>query len=888
MNNKTNYMNIYYTKVAPENKRINVNSIGLITLMILLTLITFSFHLSAKSISQNIEVKNNEGSNAFMLNKGQWSDDILFRGRSNGIVAQFLYNGISYAASRELEEEAEYNVLEEEESAHEFLVWNVEFTGANLNTMFLTSTQRKTKISFLTGRDTKKHVVDAPVFDVATYANIYNNIDLVYYKTSDRLKYDYIVRPDGNVEDIKMTFNGINDLFINESGSLEVTTAWGTLIDAPPYSYQFINGQKEEVEVVYQLADDFTISFKVIGNYNKDYNLVIDPVTLIWGTYFKATALNAWNYSLNIQQDNNGDIYITGQCDNTLPTTPGVYQTIHGASIDAFISKLSADGTTLLWSTYLGGNGQDIAYDIAINAANEVFVTGYTVSADFPISAGAYQPVYNGNDAFVTKLNAAGNTILYSTYLGGSMQERGEAIYINGANEAYIAGRTYSSDFPTTAGAFQTVFGGAVATIDGFVTKLNAAGTGLIYSTYVGGTGSEVAWDLTVNSLGEAYICGSTSSADFPVTAGAYQTANQGNYDVFVTKLNANGDGLIYSTFIGGASVEWCWAIDINAAGQAYVTGFTGGGFPVTAGAFQTVYGGGGDVFVARLNSTGNALIYATYLGGSLIEYSYGIAVNAADEVYVSGFTQSNNFPVSADAYQGATGGNRDFFISLLDPTGQTLICGTYLGGNDNDYYEPHIVLDQTGLNDVVVINGTSHSNNLPTQAGVYQPTKINGAAGDQPVVFKLESCSQSVLPIELLGFSAQPFNQQVKITWKTLSEVNNEHFIIERKGPDTDWQLLEVVLGAGNSTSPVSYQAYDDNPLVENYYRLKQVDFDGKFTYSKTISINIESNLKYGAYQIYDLYGRDLTKRETKLPTGIYIIKEGDHYRKQYLTQPE
>jgi len=325
----------------------------------------------------------------------------------------------------------------------------------------------------------------------------------------------------------------------------------------------------------------------------------------------------------------------------------------------------------LVYSTYLGGGDYDAGHGIAVDSNGSAYVTGYTASSNFPTTAGAYQTTYGGNgDVFVSKLNAAGSGFVYSTYLGGSGIDNGYGIAVDSNGSAYVTGYTASSNFPTTAGAYQTTYGDGG---DVFVSKLNAAGSGLVYSTYLGVVGFDPSGAIAVDNSGNAYVTGSTQSTDFPTTAGAYQTTYDGSEDVFVSKLNAAGSGLIYSTYLGAN--DRGNGIALDSSGSAYVTGNAYGLFPITAGAFQTTFSGSTDTFVSKLNAAGSGLVYSTYLGGSTNYYSYGIALDNSGSAYVTGYTQSTDFPTTAGAYQTTFGGGSGkAFVSKLNATGSGLV----------------------------------------------------------------------------------------------------------------------------------------------------------------------------------------------------------------------
>ncbi|MGH7812424.1 MAG: SBBP repeat-containing protein [Candidatus Binataceae bacterium] len=319
----------------------------------------------------------------------------------------------------------------------------------------------------------------------------------------------------------------------------------------------------------------------------------------------------------------------------------------------------------LVYSTYLGGGGTDVGTAIAVDSTGDAYVTGITSSPNFPTTTGAFDTRPCGC-AFVTKLNVAGSALVYSTYLGGSGRDRGYGIAIDSSSNAYVTGETSSTDFPTTATAFQTSLGGKGAT-NAFVTKLNATGSALVYSTYLGGNGDDTGYGIVIDSSGNAYVTGQSDSTNFPITLGAFQTNSGAN--AFVTKLNKAGSALVYSTYLGGSGNNIGTGIAIDSSGNAYVVGDTTSiDFPTTARAFQTANAGDYDAFVTELNAAGSALVYSTYLGGSNDDQGYRIAVDSSGNAYVAGQTDSTNFPTTSGAFQtGYTGGSDDAFVTKLD-----------------------------------------------------------------------------------------------------------------------------------------------------------------------------------------------------------------------------
>jgi hypothetical protein len=372
------------------------------------------------------------------------------------------------------------------------------------------------------------------------------------------------------------------------------------------------------------------------------------------------------------------------------------------------------------YSTFLGGSGSDRADGVAVDAAGSAYVTG-RANSGFPTTAGAFDTSSNGGgDAYVTKLNAAGSALEYSTYIGGATAgDSGLAIAIDGTGRAYITGSTGSTDFPTTAGAYDTTYNAASGAANAFVTKLSPDGSSLDYSTYLGGFNTsgffDVGWGIGVDSTGAVYVAGDADSTNFPTTPGAFDTTQNGSVDAFVTKLNPAGSALVYSTFIGGTSFDSSTALAVDGSGNAYIAGYgTSTDYPTTAGAFDTSYNQGWDVFVTKLNSSGTALSYSTYLGGATYDEARGITVDGADSAYVTGHTFSSAYPTTAGAfdtsYDNSVGGS-DAFVTKLDASGGSLSYSTFLGGSGDDLGEG-ITVDGSGR---AYVTGYTEATNFPT-----------------------------------------------------------------------------------------------------------------------------------------------------------------------------
>jgi hypothetical protein len=494
----------------------------------------------------------------------------------------------------------------------------------------------------------------------------------------------------------------------------------GEVVLGKPLVYQRSKGETERHLIAgsYTVNGRHEVGFEV-ASYDKSKALIIDPV-LRYSTYLGGSS---YDVGTGIAADAKGNAYVTGNTYSTdFPTENPLAGTL-ASNDDVFVTKLNGAGNELVYSTYLGGNGYDAGYGIAVDAAGNAYVTGSTTSTNFP-TANPFQSTFGGdNDAFVTKLNAAGNALTYSTYLGGSNADAGSGIAVDTGGDAYVTGYTYSTNFPT-ANPYQATLGGVE---NAFVTKLNTEGSGLVYSTYLGGSSYDVGNGIAADANGNAYVTGYTYSTDFP-TVNPYQAALAGVYDAFVTKLDGVGNAAFYSTYLGGSNGDGGVGIAVDTGGNAYVTGYTySTNFP-TKNPFQSALGGVDDAFVTKLNAAGNALTYSTYLGGSSNDAGYGIAVDSGGNAYVTGFTYSTNFP-TANPYQATFGGVEDAFVTKLNAAGSALTYSTYLGGSNYDAGRGIAVSAGNAY-----VTGNTYSTDFPTK----DPFQVSYGGSEDAFVAKI------------------------------------------------------------------------------------------------------------------------------------------------------
>ena len=570
------------------------------------------------------------------------------------------------------------------------------------------------KTNYFFGKDPRNWQTNVPQFGKVRYRQVYSGIDAVYYGNQQNLEYDFVLSPGAHPESIRLQFEGARSLHLSPDGDLVIDAPGGEIRQHKPIIYQASENGRRQVEGGYVLTSPDSAGF-TLGEYDSQQELIIDP-TLTYSTYLGGSGDET---SKGIALDAAGNIYIAGRTSSARFLVDAISRNAYQGGIDAFVAKLNPAGTSILYLTFFGGAGIDAARAIAVDSAGNAYVAGETTSTDFPTVNG-FQNDVKGRDAFVLKLNASGDHLDYGTCLGGDGLEVAYAIAIDSAGSAYVGGVTESTNFPLKGATISSALSGPE---DVFVSKLSPAGSALIYSTYMGGLGGEYVNGIAVDSTGAAYITGITGSNAFP-TVNAVQRTRPGGLDGFVSKLNPAGSALVFSTFIGGAGDDEGDAIALDAAGNVYVAGTTNSSnFPLV-NAFQPNKGGASvdkDAFVLKLNASGGTILYSTFLGGSAAEQATGIAVDSAGNAYVTGYTQSNDFP-TIGALQPTRG--QDAFLARYSPSG-TLAFSTPLGGNGADLASA-ITLD-TQAN--VYLTGNTDSADFPLK-GAVQGTYAGGAAG--------------------------------------------------------------------------------------------------------------------------------------------------------------
>ena len=640
-------------------------------------------------------------------------------------------------------------------------VLRMRLVGANARARVTGLEELPGKSNYFIGNDPRKWRTNVPNYARVKYANVYPGVDLVYYGNQRQLEYDFVVQTGADPRQIGLAVksqdanNRQPALRTDSNGDLVVRTDAGEVRFQKPIVYQpaiddgalgkgTARRARHLVDGRYFLNGD-CVTFEVAG-YDRTRPLVIDP-TLAYSTFLGGSRPD---FGAGITVNAAGNAYVTGSTFSVdFPTTAGAFQTNMKGDVDAFVSKLNAAGSALVYSTYLGGPATH-GTDIAVDTSGNTFVTGYTASSTFPTTPRAFQTTIGGAgyyDVFVSKLNATGSALAHSTYLGGSFNDVGFGIAVDSSGNAYVTGYTgtytSSSNFPTTSDAFQTTFGGRFTSGygDAFVSKLNAAGSALIYSTFLGGPDDDFGNGITLDAFGNAYVTGSTGRF-FPTTPGAFQPTDPAGAglcynggapcsEAFVSKLNAAGSALVYSSYLGGSKPGSGASVAVDRSGNAYVTGGTDSAdFPITAGAFQTTFGGSGlqgigDGFVSKLNAAGSALVYSTFLGGSGDDSGTRIGVDTFNNAYVTGATYSRDFPLPQMRWYRTIVRVVAIVPPFLaiDTTGSALLYSTYLGGSV-DAYGNSLVVDMSGH---AYLTGSTQSTDFPITPGAFQTTLARG-----------------------------------------------------------------------------------------------------------------------------------------------------------------
>ncbi|MCF2137625.1 MAG: hypothetical protein K9W43_10385 [Candidatus Thorarchaeota archaeon] len=588
----------------------------------------------------------NGGVNMMFFTETPSSEDALYYvcRRGSNTVAYFGKSAIKYIS--------------------ENTIFTLKFPGSNL---VIPQGQQPTKsiTNYLYGDDPLTWKTDVPNYEILQYPEIYPGIDLVYKIQNGNLKYEFVVHPHADPTVIRIEYVNADNIDIIDN-SIIVTQKGHQITDTELYVFQ--KAGAVPIECMFTQIEDKTVAFQ-LSAYDNSKQLVIDPVLLVYSSFLGGSDFEAAS-EIKVE---NGYIYVAGTTQSANFPTANALNSTYGGNFDGYVTKLSPDGQSLVYSTFIGGANYDYIQGIAVEQG-EVYITGYSNSVDFPTVNG-YNSTFSGDyDCFVAKLSLDGQSLIYSTFIGDTdLDVANDIIVQNGY--AYITGRTKSAGFPTING-FNTTYGGAW---DCFVTKLSRDGGSLLYSTFVGGSDDDYGQAIAILE-GEVYVVGITKSPEFP-TINASDSTHNGAWDCFVLKLSGDGQTLMFSTFIGGNNDDL--GVDIaTAEGEVLITGHTNSSDFPTVNAYSSNYRGGEyDCFVTKLTDDGQAMIYSTFIGGSDIDEAMGLAI-ANGEAYITGITGSADFP-TVNAYDSTFSGHSNCFVTKIASDGKTLEYSTFLGDSD-------------------------------------------------------------------------------------------------------------------------------------------------------------------------------------------------------------
>ncbi len=666
----------------------------------------------------------------FIENKGQWEDNIKFKAKIPGgnlyleqnELTYLFYNEQDIARLHELHHKAIKNPKPDDFllNLHAF---KVQFLNAQTDKI-LASKPTSDYENYFIGNDSSKWASKVKKYGETKYDNIYPNIDLKFYVKEYHLKYDFVIYPGGDASQIQLNYDGVDQIELKKDGQLDIRTSVNELIEQKPYAYQKVKGRQKVVKCRFKLENNI-VSFEFPKGYDHTKELIIDP-TLIFASYTGSTADN-WGYTSTFDDDGNafagGVVFGVGY-----PTTLGAYQVnFNGGNgnysfgSDISISKFSSDGTYLIYSTYLGGSGNESPHSLIVNHNNELLVLGSTASANYPASATAYDNTFNGgviytgsipnylggSDIIVSKLSTNGDLLLGSTFIGGSDNDglnlgpglrynyadefRGEII-VDANDNVYVASSTLSNDFPISAGSVQPALSGGQ---DACVFKMSPNLNSLIWSTYLGGTNADAAYSVQLNSIGDILATGGTESPNYPTTVGSLNPSFQGTVDGWITKINNNGTSVLASTFIGTFDYDQTYFVQLDSANNVFVLGQTEGNYPISPASVYNVPNSG--QFLHKLSPDLSTSLLSTTFGTGSGNVDITLSAFLVDEcnyIFISGwggninvayggppYSTTNGLPVTANAIQPTTDGS-DYYLMLLEEDAASLVYATFFGGS--------------------------------------------------------------------------------------------------------------------------------------------------------------------------------------------------------------
>ncbi|HTN37734.1 MAG TPA: PKD domain-containing protein, partial [Arachidicoccus sp.] len=694
-------------------------------------------------------------------NKGQWESEIRYKAEIPGGAMFLTDKGFVYNYSSEHDLSEIQELKEAGKSVADAVIhmhaYKVNFLGVQSDVKYLPTDKSSTYNNYFIGNDRSKWAGNVGLYGEVVQQNIYQGIDLAVYSKGESMKYDFVVAPGADPAQIVLSFDGVRPE-LTKTGDLHIKTSVNEIIEKAPYTYQLIDGKKVAVASAYKLSNG-RLSFEFPEGYNKALPLMIDP-ELVFCTYSGGTGSGSGYYGFSTTYDNAGNAYAGSGVYNTgWPVTVGAFQSnyssLTGAQIVG-INKYNATGTNLIYSTYYGGNSQDLPHAMRVNDQDELVIAGSTTSSTMPFTTGCYDSTLNGMDIFVAHFNSTGTALIGATYIGGSGTEC-NAFSLSGTDfvsnqnisspvelnfddngNIWVVGNSSSSDFPVTANAQQSTNAGAS---DGVIFKLNPDCSSLLYSSFLGGSNNDAVFGIQFTSAGNLAVCGMTQSTNFPTTAGVlHSTAPGGSFDGFVSIIDATTGAVLQSTYLGTDNTDQAVQLQVDENDNIYVLGRTMGDYPVSTGVYSVT---DGDVFIDKISDDLSSSLLSTRLGkvqGQAYQAYYpdGFLLDMCGNVYVTGLVPTSVFPISsismplsANAYQTTPA---NFWFGVLKPNFTDLLYGSYFGVEQDHSHCGVSRMDPNG----VVYHSICNAQQYPfTTPGAWDSTYSGG--GQDIVTFKFD-----------------------------------------------------------------------------------------------------------------------------------------------------
>ena len=638
---------------------------------------------------------------------------------------------------------------------------HIKFESANPSPLVEAREKLDTEYNFFLGNDPTRWRTGVPVYCEVIYRDLWPGLSLIFREEAGGLSYEIVAESGVTLNQMNFSYAGADQTTFQKNGYYMIETSVGTLLDIRPGSEGNLGSLAVE-NVGYEAP---------VGYLARD-----NPSALVWSTFIGGGGVDV-GYAIDTDISGNLTI-VVHTISPDFPVSPGAYDTAHNGNWDIAVVKCSSSGSQLLWATFLGGSGADGSQCLCLDANDNVIVGGTTESLNFPVTQGAYDTVYNGGhyDLFVAKLSSFGNELTWSTFVGGNNWDAGGTMAVDSVGNVLVAGYTYSYNFPVTTGSYDTSHNGGC---DVFVSKLSMSGSDLVWGTFLGASENDTCLAVALDTMDNVVIMGNTYSPNFPVSPGAYAETYSRNGDVFLGKLAAEGNTLLWSTFLGGAYNDCGRGLVLSEVDEPIVCGSTlSPDFPTTTGAFDQTYSGGGEGYISKLSNSGDMLVWCTFVGGAATDRAYTINIDDSNRPVIGGNTSSSDFPVTADAYDSTySGGTSDGFVAVLEEDASSLLWSSFLGGGDEDVVR-HLVLAPSGH---MVVTGYSGSVDFPVTSGSYD-SSFNGSLD----VFAAMLAQSTVLPIVIVltapnsvppNIWSTPSNRQ--ITWELVAGQQPDHWAL-------------------------------------------------------------------------------------------------------------